>query len=68
MDLSKPPQKKDTTASPFSKRQKWDENSNSEKFDDIFNDDNDGSTIIHSITLSKTQDVSTHSSAVNTNM
>lgn len=50
-------------------RKKWDENNNSEKFANISNDDNDDSTIIHSITLtSKTQDVSTQSSVVNTNM
>lgn len=38
-----------------------------ERFDNISNDGNDGSAIIHSIT-SKTQDVSTQPSVMNTNM
>lgn len=67
MDLSKANIKISSRRPLF--RKKWDENNNSEKFDNISNDDNDDSTIIHSITLtSKTQDVSTQSSVMNTNM
>lgn len=67
MDLSKP-EKKALHVVPFFEK-KWDENNNSEKFDNMSNDDNDDSTIIPSITMtSKTQDVSTKSSVVNTNM
>lgn len=58
MDLSKP-KKEGSSRRPLF-RKKWDENNNSEKFDNISNDDNDDSTIIPSITItSKTQDVST---------
>lgn len=65
--LNQKKKKKLFTSSPFSK--KWDEHNNCEKFDNISNDDNDDSTIIPSITITrKTQDVSTRSSVVNTNM
>lgn len=50
-------------------RKKLDENNCSGKFDNISNDDNDDNTIIPSITITrKTQDVSTLSPVVNTNM
>lgn len=65
--LSKPKKKSSSRRPLF--RKKWDENNNSEKLDNISNGAKDDSTIIPSITITrKTQDVSTQSPVVNTNM
>lgn len=62
-------QKKESSSRRPLFRKKLDENNYSGKFDNISNDDNDDSTIIPSITITrKTQDVSTQSPVVNTNM